>query len=70
MNSLDFECGSCEITWSKFHQNNMPCTNSSLGEGVHDFDLKKPITTEQVKNMVQVPFKILYAFRLYADKVE
>ena len=46
MNSLDFECGSCEITWSKFHQNNIPCTNSSLGEGVHDFDLKKPITTE------------------------
>ena len=25
MNSLDFECGSCEITWSKFHQNNIPC---------------------------------------------
>ena len=52
MNSLDFECGSCEITWSKFHQNNIPCTNSSLGEGVHDFDLKKPITTVYVKNTV------------------
>ena len=46
MNSLDFECGSCEITWSKFHENNISCTNSSLGEGVHDFYLKKPITTE------------------------
>jgi hypothetical protein len=52
LNSLDFECGPCEITWARFHQNNIPCTNSSLGEGVHDFDLKKPITTEYVKNMV------------------
>ena len=52
MNSLDFECGSCEITWARFHQNNIPCTNSNLGEGVHDFDLKKPITTEYVKNIV------------------
>ncbi len=46
MDSLDFKCGSCEITWSKSHQNNIPCTNSSLGEGIHNFDFKKPIRTD------------------------
>jgi len=46
MDSLDFKCGSGEITWSRFHQNNIPCTNSGLGEGIHTFDLKKPIPTE------------------------
>ncbi len=44
--SLDFKCHWCEITWLRFHQNNVPCTNSSLGDGVHNFDLKKPVSAE------------------------
>lgn len=43
MDSLDFKCDSCEVTWLKFHQNNMPYTSSNPGEGVHNFDFKKPI---------------------------
>ncbi len=46
VDKLDFKCCSCGITWSRFHQANVLCVDSSLGEGVHNFDLKKPISSE------------------------
>jgi hypothetical protein len=45
----NFKCRFCEITWSIFLQNNIPCSNSSLGDKRHNFDFSKPIYTESVE---------------------
>jgi hypothetical protein len=42
MEGHDFICRFCNIRWSIFTQTNNWCTNSSFGDGVHNFDFRKP----------------------------
>ena len=42
MESHDFICRFCKIRWSIFTQTNNLWTSSSFGDGIHNFDFRKP----------------------------
>jgi hypothetical protein len=40
----EFMCRTCEVMWSSYMENNIPCTDTTLGRnGLHDFDFANPI---------------------------
>jgi len=40
----EFMCRTCEVMWSSFMKENVPCTETSLvRNGLHDFDFATPI---------------------------
>jgi len=39
----DFKCRFCKVTWSTFLKSNIPCSNSFLGDGIHNFNFRKPL---------------------------
>jgi hypothetical protein len=51
----DFKCRFCRIAWSAFLQHNTPCSNSSLGDGIHNFDFKKPIKIDSHEKESSTP---------------
>ena len=43
----EFMCRTCEVMWSSYMENNVPCTDTTLGRnGLHDFDFANPILNE------------------------
>ncbi len=42
----EFKCRICEMMWSSFIQNNVPCITTSIRHGLHDFDFANPIRVE------------------------
>ena len=43
----EFKCRTCEILWSSFMENNIPCIDRSIRSGLHNFDFSKPIVLEK-----------------------
>jgi hypothetical protein len=43
----EFKCRTCEILWSSFMENNIPCIDRSIRSGLHNFDFSKPIALEK-----------------------
>jgi hypothetical protein len=43
----EFKCRTCEILWSSFMENNIPCVDRSMRPGLHNFDFSKPIALEK-----------------------
>lgn len=42
----EFKCRICETMWSSFVQNNIPCIDTPIRHGLHDFDFANPIHVE------------------------
>ncbi len=43
----EFMCRTCEVMWSSFMKNNVPCTDTTLiRNGLHDFDFTNPILSK------------------------
>jgi hypothetical protein len=45
----EFKCRTCEILWSSFMENNIPCIDRSMRSGLHNFDFSKPIALEKTQ---------------------
>lgn len=43
----EFKCRTCDISWSSFMQNNLPCTDKTTRFGLHNFDFSRPILLEK-----------------------
>jgi len=43
----EFKCRTCEISWSSFMENNIPCSDKTTRFGLHNFDFSKPILLEK-----------------------
>lgn len=43
----EFKCRTCEISWSSFMENNIPCTDKTTRFGLHNFDFSRPILLEK-----------------------
>jgi hypothetical protein len=43
----EFKCRTCDISWSSFMQNNLPCTDKTMRFGLHNFDFSRPILLEK-----------------------
>lgn len=40
----EFKCRVCEMMWSSYRENSIPCTNTAIvRNGLHDFDFANPI---------------------------
>jgi hypothetical protein len=39
----EFKCRTCEVMWSSFMKSNIPCTDTSIRTGLHNFDFASPI---------------------------
>jgi len=44
----DFKCRSCKISWSTFLKTNIHRSNSTLGDGIHNFNFRKPLNDTQL----------------------
>jgi hypothetical protein len=55
MGMSDFKCRFCKVHWSTFLQNNVQCSNSSFGDGIHNFDFKKPIKIDSHEKESSTP---------------
>ena len=42
----EFKCRICDVMWSSFMKNNIPCTITAIRNGLHDFDFAKPILVQ------------------------
>jgi hypothetical protein len=42
----EFKCRTCEVMWSSFMENNIPCTITAIRNGLHDFDFATPILVQ------------------------
>jgi hypothetical protein len=45
----EFKCRTCEILWSTFMENNIPCIDKTIRFGLHNFDFSKPIVLERAQ---------------------
>ena len=54
MERHDFKCRVCNIRWSRFIRTNSLCSKSSVGDGIHNFDFRKPIRITPQENPVGV----------------
>jgi len=54
MERHDFKCRVCNIRWSMFVRTNSLCTNPSVGDGVHNFDFRKPIKIDPQENPADI----------------
>ena len=52
--SHDFICQFCNIRWSMFSQTNNLCTNSSFGDGIHNFNFRKPTKYSRSTTKVKI----------------
>ena len=43
----EFKCRTCDISWSSFMQDNLPCTDKTTRFGLHNFDFSRPILLEK-----------------------
>ncbi|HEY9399385.1 MAG TPA: hypothetical protein VIP29_05775 [Nitrososphaeraceae archaeon] len=43
----EFKCRTCEMLWSSFMENNIPCIDKTIRYGSHNFDFSKPIVREK-----------------------
>jgi len=40
----EFKCRVCDMMWSSYMENSIPCTNTAIvRNGLHDFDFANPI---------------------------
>lgn len=39
----EFKCRTCEVMWSSFMESNIPCTDTTIRTGLHNFDFANPI---------------------------
>lgn len=39
----EFKCRTCEVMWSSFMKSNIPCTDTTIRTGLHNFDFANPI---------------------------
>lgn len=61
MERHEFKCRVCNIRWLMFVRTNSLCTNPSVGNGVHNFDFRKPIKIDPQENPASpIPFLSLY----------
>lgn len=39
----EFKCRTCEVMWSSYMESNVPCTDTTIRTGLHNFDFANPI---------------------------
>ena len=39
----EFKCRTCDVMWSSFMESNIPCTDTTIRTGLHNFDFANPI---------------------------
>ena len=44
----EFKCRTCEVMWSSYMENNIPCTDTTIRAGLHNFDFANPINVQQI----------------------
>ncbi len=44
----EFKCRTCEVMWSSYMHNNIPCTDTTIRAGLHNFDFANPIKVQQI----------------------
>jgi hypothetical protein len=44
----EFKCRTCQILWSNYMENNIPCTDTTIRSGLHNFDFANPIYVQQI----------------------
>ena len=44
----EFKCRTCQIMWSCYMENNIPCTDTTTKSGLHNFDFANPVFVEQI----------------------
>jgi hypothetical protein len=44
----EFKCRTCQIMWSSYTENNIPCTDTTTRYGLHNFDFANPVLVEQI----------------------
>lgn len=43
----EFKCRTCDILWSNFMANNVPCIDKTTRSGLHNFDFGNPVPLEK-----------------------
>jgi hypothetical protein len=63
-----FKCRLCEMMWSSFIQNDIPCINTSIRQGLRDFDFAYPIhiATKDVESSSFAKLVHLVSFVLFS----
>jgi len=46
----EFKCRTCQIMWSSYMENNIPCTDTTIRSGLHNFDFASPVFVEQIRS--------------------
>jgi len=46
----EFKCRTCEISWSSYMENNLPCIDKTIRYGLHNFDFANPILGTKIGN--------------------
>ena len=44
----EFKCGTCQIMWSSYMENNIPCKGTTTRSGLHNFDFANPVFVEKI----------------------
>ena len=44
----EFKCRTCQIMWSSYMENNIPCTDTTTKSGLHNFDFANPVFLEKI----------------------
>lgn len=45
----EFKCRTCDISWSSFMQNNLPCTDKTTRFGLHNFDFSDRFSSKSLR---------------------
>jgi hypothetical protein len=46
----EFKRRTCQIMWSSYMENNIPCTDTTTRYGLHNFDFANPVFVQQIRN--------------------
>ena len=44
----EFKCRTCQIMWSSYMKNNIPCKDTTIKSGLHNFDFANPVFVEKI----------------------
>ena len=44
----EFKYRTCQIMWSSYMENNIPCTDKTTKSGLHNFDFANPVFVEKI----------------------